>query len=110
MTQRWDIGYFPYGRHSSVSGSEERDDVLEMVQVDDRLVTRDEIDRIMQRMRWRGYIDKKYGIAYFAADIWGKHKRLVSFKSLQTMTPAQFWARLRKLDPYRVAQVERHIF
>jgi hypothetical protein len=75
-----------------------------------RAITWKEASRIIRRMRWKPYISVSHGIAYLVANKWGSEQRIVSVKQLRSMTPAQFWQRLRHLDPYRVAEVERGTF
>jgi len=75
-----------------------------------RPITWKEASRIIRRMRWKPYICNQRGIAFLAANMWGKECRIVSVAQLRTMTPAQFWQRLRNINPYRVAAVERNTF
>src|SRR5258707_684643 len=75
-----------------------------------RAITWKEASRIIRRMRWKPVIARERGIAFLAANMWGKERRIISVAQLRTMTPAQFWQRLRGLEPYRVAEVERNIF
>lgn len=75
-----------------------------------RPITWKEASAIIRRMRWKPSIGRSHGIAYLVADMWGKERRIVSVAQLRTMTPADFWQRLRHVDPYRVAEVERNIY
>ncbi len=75
-----------------------------------RFIAWKEVSAIVRRMRWKPYIGNSHGIAYLVADIWKRERRIVSVKQLRSMTPAEFWQRLRHIDSYRVAEVERNIF
>ena len=89
----------------------ERERLMHLRFVTDRPITWQEASTIIRRLRWKPYISNERGIAFLAADIWSKKRqRIVSVAQLRKMTPAQFWQRLRHLDPYRVAEVERNIF
>jgi hypothetical protein len=78
--------------------------------VSDRPIHWRETSAIIRHMRWKPSISVSRGIAYLVANKWGKEQRIASVKQLRTMTPVQFWQRLRNIDPYRVAEVERGTF
>jgi hypothetical protein len=74
------------------------------------VITWKEASMLIRRCRWTPLLCRERGIPFLAADRWREAIRIASMASLRTMTPAQFWERMRKLDPNRVAQVERNIF
>ena len=88
----------------------ENERVMHLRFVTDRSITWQEASTIIRRMRWTPVIARQRGIALLIANKWGKEQRIVSVAKLRTMTPSQFWQRLRHLDPYRVAEVERGTF
>ena len=88
----------------------ERERLFALRYVDSRPIRWKEASSIIRRMRWKPSINVSRGISYLVANKWGTEQRIVSVKQLRTITPARFWHRLRKIDPYRVAEVERNIF
>jgi len=88
----------------------ERERLFALRYVDSRPIRWKEASSLIRRLRWKPYVTRYKGIRIIAADKWGKEVRIAAVSSWQKMTPARFWHRLRKIDPYRVAEVERNIF
>ena len=88
----------------------ERVRLLVLRYVNDRPIRWKETSSLIRRLRWKPYVTRYKGIRIIAADRWGKEVRIAAVSSWQKMTPAKFWHRLRKIDPYRIAEVERNIF
>jgi hypothetical protein len=74
------------------------------------VITWKEASMLIRRCRWTPLLCTERGIPFLAANRWREVVRIASMANVRTMTPAQFWERLRKLDPNRVAQVERNSF
>lgn len=107
-----EIGRY-WDRHQKlarVAGQREQQCLLALRYETGRSITWKEASRIMRRLRWKPSIANQRSIAFLVASVWGKERHIVSVAQLRSMTPAQFWQRLRHLDPYRVAEVERNIF
>lgn len=68
-----------------------------------RPVTWKEASRMLRYIDRRPSIVRYYGKAVLVGDFYGDPQRIVSMSTLQSMTPAQFWQRLRHVDYYRAA-------
>ncbi len=88
----------------------ERERLFALRYVDSRPIRWKEASSIIRRLRWKPYVTRYKGVRIIAANRWGKEVRIAAVSSWQKMTPARFWHRLRKIDPYRVAEIERNIF
>jgi|SRR5579872_6939774 len=75
-----------------------------------RLITWREASMMLRRLRWKPFVARVNGKAVLMANVWSKEKRVASLSTFMQMTPADFWQRLRHMDAYRVAEVERNIF
>jgi hypothetical protein len=72
-----------------------------------RVITWKEVSTLIRCVWWDVDIARERGVAVLFINRYGRLERVAATSRLRTMTPAQFWQRLRQMDAERVAEAER---